>query len=161
MWILSLRLFRRLQNEFWDLAPQQPRAFEDFGDSARKSDFFATRAPRAERTLKEVAKGCVQAGVRSLSSLISPEHEWALLVAHRASCEAARPPRSCPGAPGRDLDNNMPTVLSILRFGHVRTSKCRRGDILRILRFGALNNGFLTIGVGYGPRRSFARARAA
>ena len=32
LWILSLRLFRRLQNEFWDLAPQQPRAFEDFGD---------------------------------------------------------------------------------------------------------------------------------
>ena len=36
---------------------------------------------------------------------------------------------------------------------HVRTSKWCLGTILRILRFGALNNGFLTIGVGYiGPK---------
>ena len=41
------------------------------------------------------------------------------------------------------------SVLVILSFGHVCTSKWCLGTILRILRFGALNHGFLTIGVGY------------
>ena len=113
-----------------------------------KSDFFATRAPRAEHTLKAVAKGFIRAEARSLGSLTSLEHERAPLVAHRASHEAARRPRSCPEAPGRDLENDMPTVLRLLSFGHVCTSKWCLGTILRILRFGALNHGFLTIGVG-------------
>jgi len=45
----------------------------------------------------------------------SPRPRW--LMVDRASHEAARRPRSCPEAPGRDLASGMPTVLRLLRFG--------------------------------------------
>ena len=68
-------------------------------------------------------------------------------MAHRASHEAARRPRRCPEALGRDLERHADD-FETFEIWHVRTSKYRPGDILRILRIGALNNGFLTIGVG-------------
>ena len=113
-----------MRYEIWP--SQQPRAFEDFGDCAGKSDFFATRAPRAERTLKEVAKGCVQAGVRSLSSLISPEHEWALLVAHRASTARPQgPPEAAPELRDETSKRRQRHADGFEHFEiwHVRTSK--------------------------------------
>jgi len=87
-----------------------------------ESDFFATRAPRAEHTLKAIAKGFVRAGARSLGSLTSLEHERAPLVAHRASNEAPpKLPRSSGTGPGERHGDGFETF----EIWHVRTSKCR------------------------------------